>query len=156
MTTIVWAVATVDTALRTQTHIANTITLLCYSIPRVAQYEYEDFDEVLEWIQPSRFDEESLKRVKSFNDLRAYYQQKGNSQGVRSVENLLKKSVGIRRMAEDVPDFRKKYFGLVAKFKAGDFWDGANLEINTTGRCGVLSVTKLDWSKREIHLSYIS
>ena len=87
----------------------------------MGQYEYESFDEVLEWIQLSRFDKESLEEVKRFIDGRTYFQQKGNSQRVRSVENLVKNSVGIRRMAEDIPDFRTKYFGQVAKFQGGRF-----------------------------------
>jgi hypothetical protein len=91
----------------------------------MGQYEYESFDEVIEWIQPPGFEEGSLEDVKRFIKLRPYYQRKGNSKGVRSVENLVKNCVGIRRMAEDVPNFRKKYFGQAAKFQGGRFlgWD---------------------------------
>ena len=91
------------------------------------QYEYENFDEVLKWVDPVRFNEFSLAQHRGHIKLREYYLRTGHSQGVRSMEKMIKSEVGIRRLAEDIPGFRDDFKGLRAKFHNGKFlgwWRG--------------------------------
>ena len=52
------------------------------------QYEYEDFTEVLKWVDPVRFNEFSLAQHSGHMRLREYYLRIGHSVGVHSVENI--------------------------------------------------------------------
>jgi hypothetical protein len=92
------------------------------------QYEYDNFDQVLEWVDRLPFNEFSLTQHKGFLRLREHYLRIGHSVGVRSAERLIKGSVGIRRLAEDIPGFREKFKGKKAKFHDGKFmgWSTGN------------------------------
>lgn len=58
--------------------------------------------------------------------LREYYELKGISAGVKSVENLIKNDVGIHRFDEETENFRQKFSGKGANFWEGKFigWEG--------------------------------
>jgi hypothetical protein len=85
------------------------------------QYEYENFAEVLKWVDPVQFDEFSLGQYRGYMRLRSYYLNIGHSVGVRAMEKFIKNEVGIRRLAEDIPGFREDFKGKRAKFHDGRF-----------------------------------
>ena len=90
-----------------------------------AQYSYNNFNEVLVWvahfsnIYGSHMFDQHLK-------LREYYESKGNSAGVRSIENLIKNDLGIHRFDEETENFHQKFAGKGANFWEGKFigWEG--------------------------------
>ena len=85
------------------------------------QYEYENFAEVLQWVNPVRFNEFSLAQHRGHIKLREYYLRVGHPGVVLSLEKLIKNEVGIRRLAEDIPGFRDDFKGKRAKFHDGKF-----------------------------------
>ena len=85
------------------------------------QYEYDNFDQVLEWADRVPFNEFSRTQHRGHLKLREHYLRIGHPVGVRSVEKLIKSDVGIRRLAEDIPGFREKFKGKTAKFHDGKF-----------------------------------
>ncbi len=91
------------------------------------QYEYENFADVLKWVDLVQFNEFSLAQHRGHIKLHEYYLRIGHSVGVRSMEKMIKNEVGIRRLAEDIPGFREDYKGKRAKFHDGKFvgwWRG--------------------------------
>ena len=91
------------------------------------QYEYENFSEVLKWVDPVRFDEYSLARYRGCLKLREHYLRIDHPIGVRSMEKMIKNEVGIRRLGEDIPGFHEDFKGKKAKFHDGKFlgwWRG--------------------------------
>lgn len=104
----------------------NMVIKTTYLMP--AQYSYNDFGEVLAWVahfsnicgsHTARMFDQHLK-------LREYYELKGISAGVKSVENLIKNDVGIHRFDEETENFRQKFSGKGANFWEGKFigWEG--------------------------------
>ena len=85
------------------------------------QYEYENFDQVLEWVDRLPFNQFSIAQHRGFLRLREHYLRIGHSVGVRSAEKMIKSAVGIRRLAEDIPGFRERFKGEKAKFHDGKF-----------------------------------
>ena len=94
--------------------------------PLVGQYEYVDLDDVLRWVTSERFDKSSLMRIEQLKGLREYYVETKNELGVYSVEGYIKSNVGIRRLAEDIPNYWETFKGQQAKFQQGKFLGWAN------------------------------
>jgi hypothetical protein len=85
------------------------------------QYEYENFDQVLEWVDRVPFNEFSRTQHRGHLKLREHYLRIGHPVGVRSVEKLIKSDIGIRRLVQDIPGFLEKFKGKTAKFHDGKF-----------------------------------
>jgi hypothetical protein len=93
-----------------------------------AQYSYDTFDQVIEWIArlsnvsghcPSHIFDGHLK-------LRECYLSQGETMKAKSVENLIKNHVGICRFDEETENFHQKFSGKGARFCEGKFigWEG--------------------------------
>ena len=94
-----------------------------------AQYSYDSFDEVLDWI--AHFSTVFVDKCApilfaSHLRLRDHYLSQGNAKGVESIENLIKNDIGICRFEEETENFRQKFIGKCAKFWQGKFlgWEG--------------------------------
>src|SRR5438046_60223 len=96
--------------------------------PLPAQYSYDNFYQVLEWIE--HFSKVLGHHTAYIFDghlkLRDYYLSEGDAGGVKSVENLVKNHVGICRFEEETGNFRQKFAGKSARFCEGKFigWEG--------------------------------
>jgi hypothetical protein len=117
----------IDTSLHSD--IATDNVSLQSADPLPAQYSYDSFDEVLDWI--SHFSVVFASKYapvlfQSHLRLRDHYLSQGNAKGVESVENLIKNDIGICRFEEETEDFRQKFAGKSAKFWRGKFigWSG--------------------------------
>jgi len=92
--------------------------------PKAGQYEYGDFEDVLEWIR--HFTEvygPSLGfAFQRYCGLRSYYLQQSNLEGAQAIENLIKNDVGVRRLREEYPEyFDETNKGRDLKFHTGKF-----------------------------------
>jgi hypothetical protein len=93
-----------------------------------AQYSYDSFDQVVEWI--AHFSKISgpytLPLFAGHLKLRDYYISKGEAMKAKSVENLIKNDVGICRFDEETENFHQKFAGKSARFCEGKFigWEG--------------------------------
>jgi hypothetical protein len=93
-------------------------------IPEIGQYEYADFDEVLQWIQ--HFTTVFGFRVGAWFDgpcrLRSYYLEQNRLELVLMMENIIKNDIGVERLREERPEyFMESNVGRTMKFYEGRF-----------------------------------
>jgi hypothetical protein len=97
--------------------------------PLPAQYSYDNFDQALAWI--AHFSNVFIDKCTAAHfggqlKLRDYYLSQGNTEGVKSIENITKNDVGILRFEEETENFHQIFVGKCAKFWRGKFigWQG--------------------------------
>ena len=92
--------------------------------PEIGQYEYADFDEVLQSIQhfTTVYGPGLGAAFDRYCRLRSYYLQQNRLEHALMMGNLIKNDVGVRRLREERPEyFVEPNVGRTMKFYEGRF-----------------------------------